>query len=147
VARGEARGEDGGVIARPALAAVTEALDGVTDPREAVEILVARDLWPMEWPGVDHFAPDVTEVVAVASLGVPRLLAVAGLAQHAGHTRGDVVRVQWLTQDGDHVRGWDAAAPDAAALDRIADEGVHPVVAIDMSDDAVDVYLVVPPLP
>ena len=36
------------MIARPVLAAVTEALAGVTDPGEAVEILVARDLWPAE---------------------------------------------------------------------------------------------------
>ena len=101
------------MIARPALAAVTEALAGVTDPGEAVEILVARDLWPMENAprviGLDGNTANffkrahvVRSIASIASFGLVRIAAVASLAREALREEGCVAGTVW----------WDSSLDD-----------------------------------
>lgn len=93
--------------ARPALAAVLRALDGVTDPREAVEVLHARGLWP------DPAGPDQPLVITsprasrhgsladVASLGVETIATITALVREAiehARPKPNSVTVVWRVE-------------------------------------------------
>ena len=93
------------MIARLALAAVTEALAGVTDPGEAVEILVARDLWPMEdapvpWSHKGAVRFRVPVLTSIASLGLAAIASAERLAREVGRERGcTTAKVEWIVLD------------------------------------------------
>lgn len=85
-------------LQRPALAAVLAALDGVTDPHEAVEVLQTRGLWPMEnppcmWANFDATAIElIADLVAVASIGCETIATVSAVAEAYTHARLRVMR-------------------------------------------------------
>lgn len=90
---------------RPALAAVLDALDGVTDPGEAVEILTARDLWPVEDAPVMWTAWSTAGlfdcVISVASIGVAAIVRAQHLAREVARERGaSSCVVEWTAMSG-----------------------------------------------
>lgn len=139
------------MITRPALAAVTEALAGVADPGEAVEILVARDLWPMERaPYVIVYDEEpgakwVARLASVASLGLAQIAALDGIArEYLESTRS------WRgTEESEDGVAWDTAPGATYGSLRNDREQVDARrMGADLSLFAIDTAaVIVPPLP
>ncbi len=134
------------MIARPALAAVTEALAGVTDPDEAVEILVARDLWPVENAPELWHTPGAVDIrlltlASAASLGLDAVTRAESLAREAARELGysTVWRMEWVAIDR-VVRKTEGAAAELYAM------GLELVVDYPPSG-SVSLSIIVPPLP
>lgn len=103
---------------RPALGAVLAALDGVLTPREAVEVLAARDLWPLEngprvvggdSRGGVAGARAVHLIASIASLGLAQIVTAEGLAREVLR-EADAVEASGVAWDLDDTLV--AAGPD-----------------------------------
>lgn len=87
---------------RPALDAVVAALDGITDPQEAVEVLIARGLWFAD--STDPMPP--RKLAAIASLGLDAVAALR--AQAAACVPEDAAPTYWdASMPADSTRAWE----------------------------------------